>query len=97
VIYQEEASEAVQTFCRDNDIQILAYRPFELGKALSNPKLDAIAQAHQATPSQIALAWLLSKQTFPIPKARRKEFIDQNIAALDIQLSKKEIIQLNNL
>ena len=46
-------------WCRSRDIPIMAYSPIEQGRLLGDPTLDAIAEAHGATPARIALAWLL--------------------------------------
>jgi 1-deoxyxylulose-5-phosphate synthase len=58
-----------------------------------------MAKAHNATGSQIALAWILSKPyvTAPIIGASKMEHLDQALAALEIKLSEDEIKQLEEL
>ena len=58
--------------------------------------LDAIAAAHQAPPSQIALAWLLTRPAMaaPINGARTPEQLAANLGALDVTLSDEQIVQL---
>ena len=59
--------------------------------------LEDIAAAHQRTPAQIALAWLLAQgaDIVPIPGTKRRTYLEQNCAALDIKLSADEVKRLN--
>jgi aryl-alcohol dehydrogenase-like predicted oxidoreductase len=58
--------------------------------------LDQIAAAHGKTPAQIAIAWTVAKRPWivPIPGTKRLERLDENIAALDIELTADEIAAL---
>ena len=60
--------------------------------------LEDIAAAHQRTPAQIALAWLLAQgaDIVPIPGTKRRAYLEQNCAALDIQLSTDEVKRLGD-
>jgi aryl-alcohol dehydrogenase-like predicted oxidoreductase len=51
--------------------------------------LERIAAKHDATPAQIALAWLLAQKPWivPIPGTRKLQRLDENIGALDIELT----------
>ena len=55
--------------------------------------IEEVAAAHQCTPAQIALAWLLAQgaNIVPIPGTKRRTYLEQNCAALDIRLSADEI------
>lgn len=57
----------------------------------------AIADAHSATPGQIALAWLLAQgeDVIPIPGTRKQTRIDENVGAADIQLSSEDLANLS--
>ncbi len=59
--------------------------------------LEAIASAHQATPAQVALAWLLAQgnDIVPIPGTKRRAYLEQNLAAVSLQLSVAELAQLS--
>lgn len=59
--------------------------------------VEAIAAAHKCTPAQIALAWLLAqgKDIVPIPGTKRRNYVEQNCAAVDIKLSADEIKTLS--
>lgn len=59
--------------------------------------LEAIASAHKAVPAQVALAWLLAQGTdiVPIPGTKRRNYLEQNLAAAALQLSAAELAQLS--
>lgn len=63
----------------------------ELLKSLEN-----IADAHQATPAQVALAWLLAQgpDIVPIPGTKRRQFLEENCAAAELQLSATALAEL---
>jgi aryl-alcohol dehydrogenase-like predicted oxidoreductase len=62
-------------------------------------KLDEIASAHDATVTQVSLAWLLADPviTSPIIGATSFEQLEENLGALDLELSAKEKQSLDNL
>lgn len=61
--------------------------------------VTALAEQREATPGQIALAWLLAQAPFivPIPGTRRRERIDENAGATTVRLSADDIADLNHL
>jgi aryl-alcohol dehydrogenase-like predicted oxidoreductase len=56
-----------------------------------------IATEKNVTPSQLALAWVLAqgKDVVPIPGTKRRHYLEENIAALDIELSAEEVAQID--
>ncbi|MCC8409143.1 aldo/keto reductase [Mucilaginibacter sp. UR6-1] len=58
-----------------------------------------IAKAHNCSPARVALAWLLSKKvvTTIVIGAKRNEQLQDNLAAIDLQLSEAEIKQLDEV
>jgi aryl-alcohol dehydrogenase-like predicted oxidoreductase len=70
------------------------FAPDNIGKnaQLLEP-LERIAAAKQATPAQIAIAWLLAQgeDVVPIPGTKRRKYLEQNCAALDVRLGPDEI------
>jgi aryl-alcohol dehydrogenase-like predicted oxidoreductase len=60
--------------------------------------IEDIARARNATPAQIALAWLLAQgsDVVPIPGTKRRTYLEQNCAALDIALTADEIKRLSD-
>jgi aryl-alcohol dehydrogenase-like predicted oxidoreductase len=59
--------------------------------------LDDVAKAHGATPSQIALAWVLKRNPvmLPIPGTSKVAHLEENVAAVDIPLSDAEFDALD--
>lgn len=81
---------------REDGHWLVAYSPIARGGALEVPQLQEIAAAHDATPAQISLAWLLSKETVcVIPKSTTPEHIRENFAARKISLSPEEIARID--
>jgi aryl-alcohol dehydrogenase-like predicted oxidoreductase len=92
--------DAVVDYCGEQGIAFLPWFPLATGK-LAQPggKLDRIAEAHDATPAQIALAWLLHRSPviLPIPGTSNHEHLEANVAAGAIDLDDDEIHQLGEL
>jgi diketogulonate reductase-like aldo/keto reductase len=88
-------------WCRERHIPVMAYSPLESSPAeqagmLRNRRLQAVAQRHEATPAQIALAWLLHQSGVSvIPKAVQAQHVRENRAALDIALSAQDLLELD--
>lgn len=59
--------------------------------------VEKIAKAKHATPSQIAIAWILHKNPHfvPIPGTKQRKYLEENLAASSIQLSEKEMLELD--
>ena len=62
-------------------------------------KLDEIARGYQATPAQVALAWLLahSPVTLPIPGTSSIAHFDENLHAASLELSDDDLGELDQL
>jgi aryl-alcohol dehydrogenase-like predicted oxidoreductase len=60
--------------------------------ALLGP-IEALAKEKSATPAQIALAWVMAKceEIVPIPGTKRRTYLEENLAATEIQLSAAEV------
>jgi aryl-alcohol dehydrogenase-like predicted oxidoreductase len=73
---------------------------FEAGNLDQNLKVVArlkeIAQEKGITPSQLALAWVLAQgdDIVPIPGTKRRKYLEENIAAADVKLSKSELARI---
>ena len=98
---QERAIEhAVLPWCRRHGVAVVAYSPFghdDFPRPRSGPGevLWAIAEAHGASPRQVALAFLTREpQVFAIPKASSSEHAADNAAAGDLVLGSDEIAAL---
>ncbi len=62
-------------------------------------RVQAIADAKGATPAQVALAWVLSRgdRVVPIPGTKRRAYLEQNAAAGDLELTARELEELDEL
>jgi pyridoxine 4-dehydrogenase len=95
----ERKYEAEIDFCTEHKIVFMPYFPLATGKlSQAQGPLATVAQAHHATPSQIALAWLLARSPImlPIPGTSSLEHLEENIAASKIILSTEEYSLLSD-
>lgn len=87
-------------FCTTEGIAFIPWFPLAAGPlADEGGPLRTIAAAHQASPSQLALAWLLARSPMmlPIPGTSSLEHLDENIAAAAVSLTDDDIETLNAL
>jgi len=86
-------SEAVLDYCTQHNIAFIPWFPVASGK-LAQPggKLDQLAKAHNATTSQLSLAWLLHRSPviLPIPGTTSIEHLEENVKSVDVTLSDAE-------
>jgi diketogulonate reductase-like aldo/keto reductase len=83
---------------RKRRIPVMAYSPLEQAKLVRNAKLAGFARRHGMTPAQAALAWLLAKDDIiAIPKTASRVRIKENFGALDFQLTKEQLVELDRL
>ncbi|RST31374.1 aldo/keto reductase [Sphingomonas ginkgonis] len=77
-------------------IPVMAYSPVEQGRLLADPELAGLAEELDATPAQLALAWLLQRDgIIPIPKAASADHVRENRAAADLQLPEDVLARLD--
>ena len=89
-----DAPEAVLDLCTARGIAYLPFFPLAVGNVgQQKPALEAIAERHGASPSQIALAWLLARSPviLPIPGTSSLEHLEENWEARRIELSPDEM------
>jgi len=86
-------SEAVLEYCERENIAFIPWFPVASGKlAAPGGKLDELAKKHDATVSQLSLAWLLHRSPvmLPIPGTSSVEHLEENVKAADVTLSDAE-------
>jgi pyridoxine 4-dehydrogenase len=88
----------VVNYCERNGIAFIPWFPLGAGK-VAGEVLGRIAQAHHASPTQVALAWLLRRSPFmlPIPGTSSIEHLEQNVAGASLRLTKEEFEELSNV
>ncbi len=93
------ADEDVLAYCEQHGIGFIPWYPLAAGALSAEQKGDlaAIADAHGATTSQVALAWLLHKSPvmLPIPGTSKVAHLEENIAAAGLELSGDELGRLD--
>jgi diketogulonate reductase-like aldo/keto reductase len=95
---REYVKNGMLAYCQQNDILLTAYSPIDDGRLQVNIALQNISAAHNATPYQIALAWLAAQpRVISIPMSADPQHQAENFAAADITLSAAEIAQLDRL
>lgn len=85
----------VVDYCERNAIAFIPWFPLGAGK-VAGDILERIARAHQTTPMQIAIAWLLRRSPLmlPIPGTSSIEHLEENVAAASLRLTEEEYQKL---
>jgi aryl-alcohol dehydrogenase-like predicted oxidoreductase len=94
----DRASEAVLDYCTRHGIGFIPWFPLAAGDlAAPGSVLDSIAKRHRATPSQIALAWVLKRSPvmLPIPGTSKVAHLEENVAAVAVDLSDEDFAALD--
>lgn len=79
-------------------IPVEAYSPLAQGKVMESAKLREIAAEHNASPAQIALAWVLTRpMSIALPRTGNKNRLADNLGAAEIVLSAEEIASIDAL
>ena len=89
----DRSSEAVLQACEREGVGFIPWHPLATGRlARAGGPLDEIAARHGATPSQVALAWLLghSPAMLPIPGTSSVAHLEENVAAAALELTDDE-------
>jgi pyridoxine 4-dehydrogenase len=85
----------VVDYCASHGIAFIPWFPLGAGRIASD-LLNKIAEEHQATPKQVALAWLLQRSPImlPIPGTSSIEHLEENLSAASVQLTHGEYEKL---
>jgi aryl-alcohol dehydrogenase-like predicted oxidoreductase len=99
----DRADDPIVELCRDREIAFVPF--FPLGSAFTggpaklaqDPRISSVAEKHRATPSQVALAWLLARyeRMLLIPGTTSVAHLEENIAAIDVELDEDDIAELD--
>jgi diketogulonate reductase-like aldo/keto reductase len=83
-------------WCAAKHVAIMAYSPFEQGRLRTYDGLRRVAQRHDVTPIQVALAWTLRHDNVvSIPKATRKAHVLMNAKAADVVLTEEDLVDID--
>jgi 2,5-diketo-D-gluconate reductase B len=81
-------------FLNGEGIHVTSYMTLAYGKVLSDPVIGAIAQRHDATPAQVALAWALRLGYSVIPSSTKRENLASNLLAQTVRLTDEDMAQI---
>src|SRR3954454_15469493 len=91
-------SEDVLNYCEEQNIGFIPWFPLAAGKLAEpgGPVAEA-AERHDATPGQVALAWLLARSPvmLPIPGTGSVAHLEENVAAADLELTADEVATID--
>jgi pyridoxine 4-dehydrogenase len=96
----DRGSEDVLDYCEQNDIVFIPWFPLAAGQLTgADSPLRRVAALKNATPSQVALAWLLARSPVivPIPGTSKVAHLIENVAAAAIPLTEDEFNTLNQI
>lgn len=95
----DRKDEDVLNYAEANHLAFIPWFPLATGKLAQGEQLQAIAKRYEASPAQIALAWLLKRSDviLPIPGTSSTKHVVDNIAAQNIELSQADFDTLDQL
>jgi diketogulonate reductase-like aldo/keto reductase len=83
-------------WCREQNLPMMAYSPIEQGHILSHPAVRGVAERHEATSAQVALAWVIRQRgVCAIPKSGSRAHVSENAAALGVGLNLADLHELD--
>ena len=90
--------EELRRYAREHGHYLVAYSPLAKGRVTEVAELEAIADAYDATPAQVAPAWLQAHEhVVPIPKSTTEAHIRENYAARDLELDADAIERIDGI
>ncbi|MGY2291481.1 2,5-didehydrogluconate reductase DkgB [Pseudomonas sp. SDO528_S397] len=90
-------NRTVAAFAKAQSIQVTSYMTLAYGEVLKDPVLLQIAERHQVTPAQVALAWAMQLGYAVIPSSTRRSNLQSNLKAQDLTLSDADMAQIASL
>jgi pyridoxine 4-dehydrogenase len=93
----DRSSEAMLDRCESESIVFLPWAPVEGGGIDRDAAVARIAKAHDATPHQVALSWLLARSPvmLPIPGTGSVAHLEENMQAATLRLTPEEVAELD--
>jgi methylglyoxal/glyoxal reductase len=92
-LYQDDLLD----FCRQNNIQLVAYTPIARNKKFNHPLLIELAANYSKTPAQIMLRWCLQHKLAVIPRSSNRERIFENADIFNFEISYEDMEKMNKL
>ena len=86
----------VINFCKDNNIQIMAFSPNATGKLLGHPVVTEIANKYNVSVPQLSIRYDLQLDLLPLPRSTNPEHIKEN-ANVDFTISEADMVSLSQV
>jgi 2,5-diketo-D-gluconate reductase A len=90
-------SRAMLDYARDKGMVVQAYSPLTRDTRLDDDTLNSIAARHGRSAAQILIRWDLQRGVVPIPKANRRDHMEENLDVFDFELSNRDMADLDAL
>jgi len=87
-------SQQLVDFLQAQGMDVTSYMTLAYGKVLGDAVVGRIAQAHQATPAQVVLAWALQRGFAVIPSSTQRENLASNLLARQLRLTEADMAQM---
>ena len=94
--HADRSSESMVDRCEIESMAFLPWAPVEAGRIGRDSPIAQVAAAHDATPHQVALAWLLARSPaiLPIPGTGAVAHLEDNVQGLSLRLTPEEVERL---
>jgi diketogulonate reductase-like aldo/keto reductase len=90
--------EELRAHARRHGYPLVAYAPIARNAVADVPEIRAVAERHDATPAQVALAWVLDKESVAaIPKSGTPAHIRENYRALELELDEDDVARIDGI
>lgn len=96
-IHPGRTQKDMDNYCRENNIQLVAWGPIMRGKIFSIPALNELAKKYNKNEAQITLKWHIQNGIIPIPKSSNLERIKANFDIFDFEISKEDMEKIDSL
>lgn len=90
-IHPQSSKNDMLSYCKENNIQLVAWSPIMRGKLFSNKLMIDLSEKYKKTIAQIILRWHVQRGIIPIPKSSNEERIKENLSIFDFELSNDDM------
>ncbi|WP_293705733.1 2,5-didehydrogluconate reductase DkgB [Stenotrophomonas sp. UBA7606] len=90
-------NRALIAYLREQGIPVTAFMSLAYGAVLKDPVIQAIADKHQASTAQVALAWALQQGYAVIPSSTKRENLAGNLQAAQLRLDAEDMARIGEL
>ena len=90
-------NQKLVSFCQQNNIHITGYMPFAVGKVLSDPMINELADEYKVSCAEIVIAWMHALGLATIPSSTKRDNLAANLKALSLTLKPEDVERINQL